>query len=284
MSDLGGAGGASGGPTTRPLRPALFDPLRLLFGTLTVFPVNPPRLVNRIVAGRAMTLAPLAGFALALVVGVPLQLAWRWGHGSAALLAALVVGALAVLTRAMHLDGLADVADGLGSGRRGEPALQIMKQSDIGPFGVASLVVVLLLQVVALSDLVASGRGFAAVVVALVASRTMLPVLCGPRFSPARADGLGVTMAGSVSTRQLALGLVLAIGLVVAGTGLLGLPGWMEPAHVEALVLAALGGTAVGHLLAHRAVARFGGTTGDVYGAVVETTFTATLVLAALFA
>lgn len=273
----------TGGPATRPLRPALFDPFRLLFGTLTIFPVNPPRLVNRLVAGRAMTLAPLAGLVLALVVGVPLQLAWRWGHGSAPLLAALAVGALAVLTRAMHLDGLADVADGLGSGRRGEPALQIMKRSDIGPFGVATLVTVLLLQVVALGDLIASGRGFAAVVVGLVASRAMLPVLCGPRFSPARADGLGATMAGSVSTRQLAMGLVLALGLIVVATGLFGLPGWMEPTRVESLVLAALGGTAVGHLLAHRAVSRFGGTTGDVYGAVVETTFTATLVLAALF-
>lgn len=270
------------GPSTRPLRPALFDPLRLLFGTLTVLPVNPPRLVNRVVAGRAMTLAPLAGLVLALLVGVPLQLAWRGGHGSSALLSVLVVGALAVLTRAMHLDGLADVADGLGSGRRGEPALQVMKKSDIGPFGVASLVVVLLLQVVALSDLIGTGRGFAAVVVALIASRAMLPVLCGPRFAPARADGLGATMAGSVSPRQLVAGVALAIGLVVVATGLFGIPGWMEPTRVESLVLAALGGTAVGHLLAHRAVSRFGGTTGDVYGAVVEATFTATLVLGAL--
>lgn len=280
----GGLGGGLGGPATRPLRPALFDPFRLLFGTLTVLPVDPPRLVNRVVAGRAMTLAPLAGLVLALLVGVPLQLAWRFGHGSAALLAVLVVAALAVLTRAMHLDGLADVADGLGSGRRGEPALQVMKKSDIGPFGVATLVAVLLLQVVALGDLIASGRGFAAVVVGLVASRAMLPVLCGPRYFPARADGLGATMAGSVSTRQLVIGLTLAVGLVVVATGLFGIPGWMEPTRVQSLVLAALGGTAVGLLLAQRAVSRFGGTTGDVYGAVVETTFTATLVLAALFA
>jgi adenosylcobinamide-GDP ribazoletransferase len=86
--------GAPGGPATRQLRPALFDPFRLLFGTLTVLPVDPPRLVNRTVAGRAMTLAPLAGFVLALLVGVPLQLAWRGGHGSSALLAALAIGAL----------------------------------------------------------------------------------------------------------------------------------------------------------------------------------------------
>ncbi|MDO7867005.1 adenosylcobinamide-GDP ribazoletransferase [Nocardioides jiangxiensis] len=271
------------GPETRVVRPALFDPFRLLFGTLTVLPVQPPRVVNRVVAGRAMTLAPVAGIVLALLVGVPLQLAWRWGHGSSALLAVLVVGALAVLTRAMHLDGLADVADGLGSGRRGDDALAIMKKSDIGPFGVATLVLVLLVQVVALSDLVATGRGFAAVVVALVASRTMLPVLCGPRFRAARPGGLGAAVSGSVSTRGVAVALALAIGLVLAATGLFGIPGWMDPPRVEEAVLAALGGTACGHLLAWRAVSRFGGTTGDVYGAVVETTFTATLALAAFF-
>lgn len=274
----------TGGPSTRPLRPALFDPLRLLFGTLTVLPVDPPRLVNRKVAGHAMTLAPLAGLVLALLVGVPLQLAWRFGHGSSTLLAVLTVGALALLTRAMHLDGLADVADGLGSGRRGEPALQIMKKSDIGPFGVATLVVVLLLQVVALGDLIASGRGFAAVMVGLVVSRAVLPLLCSARYSPARADGLGATMAGSVSTRQLVVGVVLALGLLVVATGLFGIPGWMEPTRVQSLILAAFGGVAIGLLLAQRAVARFGGTTGDVYGAVVEATFTATLVLGALLA
>lgn len=267
---------------SRSAKPALFDPLRLLFGTLTILPVQPPRAVDRDVAGRAMLLAPLAGLALALLVGVPLQLGWRWGHGSSALLAALVVGALAVLTRAMHLDGLADVADGLGSGRRGEAALAIMKKSDIGPFGVATLVVVLLLQVVALSDLIASGRGFAAVVVALVASRAMLPALCTSRYPAARADGLGATMSGTVTTRRLVLAILLVVALVLAVTGLFGPLGWMHPGRVEGLLLGALAATALGHLLALHCVRRFGGTTGDVYGAVVEATFTATLVLGAL--
>jgi adenosylcobinamide-GDP ribazoletransferase len=84
----------------------------------------------------------------------------------------------------MHLDGLADTADGLGSGRRGEAALQIMKKSDIGPFGVATLVLVLLLQVAALSDLMSGpGAGLPALLVALVVSRAMLIALCGPRFT-----------------------------------------------------------------------------------------------------
>lgn len=273
------------GPDTRaiPVRPALFDPLRLLFGTLTVLPVRPPRAVTSAVAGRAMMLAPLAGLVLALIVATPLELAWQAGRGSSLLLAGLTIGALAFLTRAMHLDGLADVADGLGSGRSGEGALAIMKKSDIGPFGVATLLVVLLLQTAALADLIWSGRGFAAVVVGLLASRSMLALLCGPRFTAARPDGLGATVSQSVSTRQLWLSLGLAVVLLVAMTGLFDLPGWMSPGRVEALVLAALAGVGCGVLLAVRCVRRFGGTTGDVYGAVVETTFTATLVLGALF-
>lgn len=267
---------------TRQIRPGLFDPLRLLFGTLTVLPVNPPRVVNAVVAGRAMTLAPVAGLALALVIAIPVELLWQASHGSALLLAALSVGALAVLTRAVHLDGLADVADGLGSGRHGDDVLAIMKKSDIGPFGVATLLLALILQVVALADLIASGRGFEALLLALVASRAVLVELCGPDFSPARLEGLGATVARSVSSTQRWFGVGLALVLVVLATGLFDLTGWVDPARVIVMITAAIGGLACGLLLAVRAVRRLGGTTGDVYGAVVETTFTATLVLGAL--
>ena len=58
-----------------------------------------------------------------------------------------------MLSRAIHLDGLADTADGLGSGRPPADALAIMRQSDVGPFGVATLVLTLLIQVSALATL-----------------------------------------------------------------------------------------------------------------------------------
>ena len=59
----------------------------------------------------------------------------------------------AALTRGLHLDGLADTADGLGSAKPAEDALRIMKQSDIGPFGVITLLFVLLAQVAVLFQL-----------------------------------------------------------------------------------------------------------------------------------
>ncbi|NEC37257.1 adenosylcobinamide-GDP ribazoletransferase, partial [Streptomyces rubrogriseus] len=73
--------------------------------------------------------------------------------GAGTLLAAVATAAVpAVLTRGLHLDGLADTADGLGSGKPAEDALRIMKQSDIGPFGVLTLLFTLLAQVAALAQ------------------------------------------------------------------------------------------------------------------------------------
>ena len=67
---------------------------------------------------------------------------------------------LALLTRGLHLDGLADTADGLGPLRDRERALQVMHQSDVGPFGVVTLVLTLLLQVACAAALLAADDGW----------------------------------------------------------------------------------------------------------------------------
>lgn len=259
--------------------------LRLLFGTLTVVPVRPPTSVDRRTAGWAMALAPLAGLVLALLVAAPLALAEEYADPPPLLAAVLVIGALALLTRAMHLDGLADVADGLGSGRAGEQALAIMKQPDIGPFGVATLVLMLLVQVAGLAECIGRDLGALVVLLALVWSRLTVTALSTARYSAARPEGLGSLVAGSVSTLQAVLGLILASGvtvgalaLAVAADRLASADLWDHPATVVLFALAALSG----RLLADHAVRRFGGVTGDVYGAAVETTFTAVVLLAAL--
>lgn len=244
---------------------------RLLFGTLTILPVRAPTTVDRRVAGWAMTLAPLAGGVLAVLVAGPWALAVEYDAAARPLLsAALALAALAILTRAMHLDGLADTADGLGSGRRGDEALAIMRKSDIGPFGVVALVLALLVQVAALAE--CGEHAPAAFAVALVVSRVVLPILCTSWFPAARADGLGSLVAGSVSPIRVMLGLLLAAALVFGVLVVDGTP------RLALASLALLAGVA----LALHACRRFGGVTGDVYGACVEVAFTTALIAAAL--
>ncbi|MEV0379869.1 adenosylcobinamide-GDP ribazoletransferase [Nonomuraea sp. NPDC050643] len=187
--------------------------LRFAVGTLSVFPVRVER-VDREVAGQAMTLAPAVGLVLGSAAGLPLLL------GLPPLLgAALALGLLALLTRGLHLDGLADLADGLGSGKPAQQALDIMKKSDIGPFGVLTLVFTLIIQMAALAE-----TGFAALVTACVAGRLALTWACRAGVPAARPDGLGAMVAGTVG-RSAAWLATLAALLGTAVLGLLTTPG-----------------------------------------------------------
>ncbi|MDR6176480.1 adenosylcobinamide-GDP ribazoletransferase [Nocardioides zeae] len=261
------------------------DGVRLAVGTLSVLRVPPPRRVDRDVAGVAMAVAPGVGLVLALLLAVPAGVLAHLGSAPL-LLATVAVAGAAGLTRALHLDGLADVADGLGSGRSGEPALAIMKKSDIGPFGVATLVLALLAQVAAAGTLL--GRdpvlGAVAVGLALVAGRVTLPWLCTPSWPAARGDGLGATVAGAVSRSRAAVAVALALGALAVATGVgTAVAAPSDPARwLLALGLGVVAGQGAAYLLARRCRRRFGGVTGDVYGACVESAVTVTLVVSAL--
>jgi adenosylcobinamide-GDP ribazoletransferase len=200
----------------------LADGIRLAIGTLSVFPVR-PGVVDRWAGGIAMTVAPLVGVLLGAVAGVVLTLAlWL---GIAPLPASvLAVGTLALLTRGLHLDGLADLADGLGSGKPAEQALDIMKRSDIGPFGVVTLVFTLLIQIMMLSEATAAGMGPIALVTACVTGRLALTWACLTGIPSARPGGLGSMVAGTVR-RGTALVMTL---LVLAGTTALAFSSYVD--------------------------------------------------------
>jgi adenosylcobinamide-GDP ribazoletransferase len=256
-------------------RSSVRDGARLALGTLTVLPTPQPGIVDRRSGSWAMTLAPLVGGVLA----VPALLLLWLVPAPAAVMSVLVVGLLALLTRGIHLDGLADTADGLGSGPSAENALAVMRRGDIGPFGVVTLVLVLLLQVAALAALLEVGRGPLAVGVALVASRLVLPLACSRGVPAARPGGLGRTVAGTVSRGRLALSAGLAAGLlIVLGLGTSG----FDVADVAGLVglalVAAVVGLIAGAGLCWWCVRRLGGITGDVLGGCVEAAFTTVLV------
>ncbi|QFQ96703.1 adenosylcobinamide-GDP ribazoletransferase [Streptomyces phaeolivaceus] len=263
-------------PSPSSSAPTLADGLRFAFGTLTVLPVTVRRW-DREAARAGMLCAPVAGLAVGLASAALGGLLLLLGAGP--LLAAVASAAVpAALTRGLHLDGLADTADGLGSGKPAEDALRIMKQSDIGPFGVITLVLVLLAQVAALAEAYGESWALGALAAAVSATVARLALTLAARAGvpAARPEGLGAAVAGVVPVRG-ALLVAVAVGCAAAGAGAL-----FGPYDIGRTVLAVVLGCGAAALLLRHCVRRFGGVTGDVFGGLAETAATAALVVFAL--
>ena len=204
--------------------------------------------------GRAVRAFPIVGALIGLAAGIVYGIAA--GIGLPDIVAAvLAVGAGALVTGALHEDGLADMADGFGGGNTPERKLAIMRDSRIGAYGVIALVVVLAAKVGAISDLGSTGLVVAALVAAAAASRAAMPAVM-LWLEPARADGLAADAGRPPSSHVwtgLALAAVLAVGLLT----------W---SGLVAFIVAGLGAAAVAWL-AERQV---GGHTGDVLGGVQQ--------------
>ena len=128
--------------------------LRLAVTLLTVFPVRGGAAArpvpDRATAAAAMAWAPGVGLVLGVIAAAVLLVVDHTLGAGPLTAAALALASLALLSRGLHLDGLADLADGLGSGRSAPAALDIMRRSDIGPFGTITLILALLIQFAAL--------------------------------------------------------------------------------------------------------------------------------------
>jgi len=212
--------------------------------------------------------APVVGLLLGAAAAGILLLATRIGHTGQLLGAVLAVTTAALLTGGLHLDGLADFADGLGSHKPASAALEIMKRSDIGPFGVVTLALVLLVQVSALARATELGRGPVAVVAAAVTARLAMTLACRRGVPSARPSGLGALVAGSVR-------LLPAAALIIATLAAAAAVGWIYAVAVAVGLACSAGVTAL-------AVHRLGGITGDVLGALAELTTAVCLVVSAL--
>lgn len=251
--------------------------VQLAFGTLSILPLGHPAGVDRRTWGRALLLAPVVG----VVLGTA---AWAVAYGVADLADAPMLGAvagvsaLALLTRGLHLDGLADVADGLGSRRPPAEARAIMKRSDIGPFGVIAIVLFVLLQVAALEPVLAASTTASAVTVigAAMISRAAIVCSCRRGVGAAASDGFGGQVAGTVPR-------IAALTFLTASVAAVSWAAWISGAD-SALPVAASAVVAFGaaELWRRHCSHRFGGITGDVLGSVEQLTFTTFLVSVAL--
>jgi adenosylcobinamide-GDP ribazoletransferase len=238
----------------------------------TILPVPVPPVVAAPDGRRVLVWLPAIGLLLGALAGLPVTLI-RANTVQAGLVGAVIgVAAMAVLTRGLHLDGLADTADGLASHAPAERALEIMRRSDIGPFGVMTIAFVLIIDIGALAAM--SGNVWKPVAALAVAGATgRLAVLHAAHRSvpSARPSGFGALVARSISTPTLVgqVGVVLAAGAVLAFAVDANVVEWVV-VQVVALALAAG--------LRWHTTRRLGGVTGDVFGALVECAAAATLV------
>jgi adenosylcobinamide-GDP ribazoletransferase len=180
--------------------------------------------------------------------------------------AGVALGALALITGAMHEDGLADSADGLWGGWNRARRLEIMKDSRIGAYGVIALIVVMLMRWSALATLAATGGLFWAMVAAGALSRAPMAVAMH-LMRNARGSGLSAgvgTVPGASAGAAAALAVVIAV-LACGWTGVV-MAAWAALAALAVCLVAR---------------ARIGGQTGDILGAAQQTGEAAALAAAA---
>jgi adenosylcobinamide-GDP ribazoletransferase len=182
------------------------------------------------------------------------------------LAAAVATGAGAMLTGALHEDGLADVADAFAGGATRARRLAIMQDPRLGTFGVIAVVVSLLIRVGSFAALDAWSA--VALIPATHALSRVGVIVLMRWLPPAHPGGLSARYAVSLTTRDAAAG--IAIG-VVAAIALMG------PWAVAAIALCALATYSMGAL----ARAKIGGMTGDVLGATQQISELAILLLGA---
>jgi adenosylcobinamide-GDP ribazoletransferase len=203
--------------------------------------------------GRSVAFFPLVGMVLGLVVtGL---CAVSRGVLSSTLLAIVAAAVLAGITGGLHLDGLADLFDGLGGGR-GDRArtLEIMRDSRIGAHGTVALVLLLMAKVAALDQAIGTRDLAALLAFPCLARWAVTPLIVF--FPYARPQGLGRAFSGEARLRDV----LIATGLVLVVIAALGTRG----------IIPAVATLAAVWLLGAWLTRRLGGLTGDVYGAAIE--------------
>jgi adenosylcobinamide-GDP ribazoletransferase len=231
-----------------------WEQFRIAMGFLTILPVDRSLQVTPERLGRSMALFPASGVVLGLILVIFNSLLDAFIPR--AVLDCLLLLILIVLTGALHLDGIADLLDGLAGGKDRDGILRIMKDSRVGAMGVVGLVMLLLLKYLCLFNLPLEFKS-AGLIFMPAAGRwvqVVLAVSCRYLRGP---EGTGAVFLEHASERELliASGSLVAVALVLFG--------------LQGIFLIFLLGIAVMLLIKYFEI-RLGGVTGDVLGASSE--------------
>jgi len=233
----------------------------LQFLTIFPWPRRAERSADEIAAGAVFF--PVVGFLLGSIL-ILVNSAFKQ-FVPAEILSVALVALLALLSRGLHLDGLADTFDGFGAGGERERVLRVMDDPRTGAFGVLAVVLVVFFKVRAI-ELMDAERWRALLMAPLLGRWAM--VLLAYRSAPAR-EGLGSALIGRMTGRHLFLATVVSVALVAGFSGTAG---------IAIMIWIALFTMACKSYF-HR---RLGGVTGDIFGAVGELSETSALILLAL--
>src|SRR5579863_284628 len=228
------------------------DDLLAAAAFLTRMPVphraSPPNLA------RAYRAFPALGAAIGAAIGA-VYLLLLWIELPAIAAAPLALGVGAMITGALHEDGLADLADGFGGGRGQAAKLELMRDSRLGTFGALALMTSFVAKVGALSALPRSEVLLAMIATHALARAPLAVLAAAMRY--ARPDGLAASAGrpeSGIALTACVLAVVIVFVTLPAGTA-------MIAAFVTAVVATSLAA------LAQRQI---GGQTGDVLGAVEQ--------------
>lgn len=231
-----------------------WEQFRIALGFLSVLPVTRSLVPTAERLGRSMALFPAVGLLLGL--GLVVINSLLAGLLPRAVLDCLLLVILIVVTGALHLDGIADLIDGLAGGKDREGILRIMKDSRVGAMGVVGLVMILLLKYLCLFNLSLETKS-AGLIFMLAAGRWVQVVLATSCRYLRGKEGTAAVFIEHAGEREL---LIACSTLLVAALVLFGLPG--------VFIVFLLGLAAV--VLIKYFEMRLGGVTGDVLGAASE--------------
>jgi adenosylcobinamide-GDP ribazoletransferase len=217
---------------------------------LTIFPTPLRHDADGKLYGQSLCFFPLVGLLLGVtLLGIQFGLHFLLPDS---VVNALLVATLVILTGAHHVDGLIDTFDGVFAGRSSEERLAIMSDTSVGTFGIASVILLLLLKYACLFQV----SMIPALLLMPTLSRwTMIIVIFA--FPYARLSGMGMAFKQAVTWQRLAIASALAI-----------IPAIVLLFWKGLILVAALSIIIIGVSFYFRS--RLGGLTGDIYGAINE--------------
>lgn len=245
------------------------NPFITAISMFTTLPSPDVGIVTRDRAGRVVASLPWVGLLVGLIAGAAVWLVNAATKNS--LLSAIAgLAVLALCTGFMHLDGLADTADGLGSRKPAEEALAVMKRSDIGPMGVTAIVFVLGLDAAVLAGATHTyWQQISLVVTAPLVARLSVLVATRRGAETARPGGFGALVADLTSWPTIVIHTIIGLAATMC---LAWLSGGFAVTYAVRCGVGALAAWLVGYFWQRHLVHRFHGSTGDTFGSLIEIT------------